>query len=186
MLDGKVIPSERPDHFMMEVWNPLGIIGVITAFNFPCAVFGWNFAISTVCGDLTIWKGASSTSLVTIATTKIVKEVFEKNNVPAGVLTTVIGPGKTVGNNMIGDKRLHLISFTGSTSIGIGVSRTVSERFGRTILELGGNNAAIIMDDADVDLAIKSSVFGAVGTCGQRCTTLRRLIIHENLYDGVV
>ena len=116
-LEGKIIPSERPNHFMMEVWNPLGLVGVITAFNFPCAVLGWNLAIAMVCGDLTVWKGASSTSLVTIATTKVIAEVLERNNVPEGVLTTIIGPGRTVGEQIINDKRLELISFTGSTSV---------------------------------------------------------------------
>ena len=117
LLEGKVLPSERKDHFMMEVWNPLGLIGVITAFNFPCAVLGWNLAIAMVCGDLTVWKGASSTSLVTIGVTNIIDEVLRNNNVPAGVLTTVIGPGRTVGEVMINDKRLELISFTGSTQV---------------------------------------------------------------------
>jgi len=186
MLEGKVIPSERAEHFMMEMWNPLGIIGVITAFNFPCAVLGWNLAIAMVCGDLTVWKGASSTSLVTIATTKVIESVLRKNNVPAGVLTTVIGPGRSVGELMISDKRLQLISFTGSTQIGKRITQQVHERFGRTILELGGNNATIVMEDADLDLALKSSVFAAVGTCGQRCTSLRRLIIQESVYDKFV
>jgi aldehyde dehydrogenase family 7 member A1 len=116
-LEGKIIPSERPNHFMMEVWNPLGLVGVITAFNFPCAVLGWNLAIAMVCGDLTVWKGASSTSLVTIATTKVIAEVLERNNLPEGVLTTIIGPGRSVGEQIINDKRLELISFTGSTSV---------------------------------------------------------------------
>jgi len=185
MIEGKIIPSERKEHFMMECWNPLGLIGVITAFNFPCAVLGWNLAIAMVCGDSTIWKGASSTCLVTLATTKIIDEVLTRNNVPEGVLTTIIGPAKGVGELLTTDKRLELISFTGSTFNGKKISRDVHERFGRTILELGGNNATIIMSDADVDLALKSSVFAAVGTCGQRCTTLRRLIIHENVYDAV-
>jgi len=186
MMEGKVIPSERKGHFMMEVWNPLGLIGVITAFNFPHAVLGWNLAIAMVCGDLTIWKGASSTSLVTLATTKVIDEVLRANNVPAGVLTTVVGPGRSVGELLINDKRLELISFTGSTQIGVRITKQVHGRFGRTILELGGNNATIIMDDGDLDLALKSSVFAAVGTCGQRCTSLRRLIIHEAVYDKVV
>lgn len=117
-LNGKVIPSERPDHFMMEQWNPLGLIGVITAFNFPNAVLGWNFAIAAICGDLTLWKGASSTSLITVATTRVIAEVLEKNNCPPGVLATVLGGGRTIGEKIINDKRLALISFTGSTSIG--------------------------------------------------------------------
>lgn len=117
MLEGKIIPSERPNHFMLEVWNPLGLIGVITAFNFPCAVLGWNLAIAMICGDLTVWKGASSTSLVTIAVTKIIAEVLERNKLPGGILTTVIGSGKTIGEVLINDKRLELISFTGSSEV---------------------------------------------------------------------
>lgn len=185
MLEGKIIPSERPQHFMMENWNPLGLIGVITAFNFPCAVLGWNLAIAMICGDLTVWKGASSTSLITIATTKIIAEVLEQNKLPEGILTTVIGSGKTIGELVINDKRLELISFTGSSQIGQRVSEIVHRRFGRTILELGGNNAVIIMDDANLELALKGCVFSAVGTCGQRCTSLRRLIIHEKHFDEV-
>jgi len=185
-LEGKVIPSERKSHLLMEVWNPLGLIGVITAFNFPCAVLGWNFAIAAICGDLTVWKGASSTSLITIAVTKLIAEVLERNKVPPGVLTMVVGPGRTIGELLNSDKRLELISFTGSTSIGKGISRKVHERFGRTILELGGNNATVIMDDADIDMAIKACVFAAVGTAGQRCTSLRRLLVHEKNYDQVV
>lgn len=122
-LSGSVIPSERPDHFMMEQWNPLGLIGVITAFNFPCAVLGWNFAIAAICGDLTLWKGASSTSLVTLATTRVIAEVLEENNVPSGVLVTVLGGGRSIGELIINDKRFELISFTGSTSIGERISK---------------------------------------------------------------
>jgi aldehyde dehydrogenase family 7 protein A1 len=184
-LEGKVIPSERPGHFMMETWNPLGLIGVITAFNFPCAVLGWNTAISMVSGDLTIWKGASSTTLVTLATTKIMVKVLSKHGFD-GVFTMVAGPGSTVGEMFINDARLNLISFTGSTEIGKRISSVVHTRFGRTILELGGNNAAIVMEDADIELALKAVTFSAVGTCGQRCTTLRRLLLHESLYDKFV
>lgn len=150
----------------MEQWNPLGLIGVITAFNFPCAVLGWNFAIAAICGDLTMWKGASTTSLITIATTRIIAEVLEKNNCPPGVLATCLGSGKTVGEALINDKRLELISFTGSTSIGKRISEIVHTRFGRTILELGGNNAVIVMEDANLELALKACAFAAVGTCG--------------------
>lgn len=184
-LSGKVIPSERDDHVILENWNPLGLIGVITAFNFPAAVLGWNTAISMVCGDLTVWKGASSTSLVTIAVTKIIVDVLEKWGFQ-GVFTMVSGPGSTVGEKLIQDERLKLISFTGSTAIGKRISGVVHSRFGRTILELGGNNALLIMDDADLNMALPSAVFAAVGTCGQRCTSLRRLIIHEKIYDEFV
>lgn len=117
MLEGKIIPSERANHYMLEMWNPLGLIGVITAFNFPCAVLGWNLAIAMICGDLTVWKGASSTSLVTIATTRIIAEVLERNKLPSGILTTVIGSGKVIGEVLINDKRLQMISFTGSSQV---------------------------------------------------------------------
>lgn len=175
-LEGRILPSERKNHLLMEVWNPLGLIGVITAFNFPCAVLGWNFGISAICGDLTLWKGASSTSLITLATTKIIAAVLEKNNCPPGVLTTVVGPGRTIGERLINDKNLELISFTGSTGIGTRISSQVHGRFGRTILELGGNNATIVMDDAELDLVIKAGLFASIGTAGQRCTTLRRMV----------
>jgi len=184
-LTGKIIPSERQSHVIMENWNPLGLIGVITAFNFPAAVFGWNTAISLVCGDLTIWKGATTTSLVSIAVTKIFVEVLEKWGFN-GVVTMVSGPGSTVGEKLISDERLKLISFTGSTGVGKRISQVVHSRFGRTILELGGNNAMIVLDDADVNMALAAAVFAAVGTCGQRCTSLRRLILHEKIYDEFV
>lgn len=184
-LGGKTLSSERDDHIILENWHPLGLIGVITAFNFPAAVLGWNTAISLVCGDLTIWKGATSTSLISIAVTDIIAKVLEKWGF-AGVFTMISGPGSTVGEKLIQDARLKLISFTGSTSVGKRISTVVHSRFGRTILELGGNNALVIMDDADLSMALQSAVFAAVGTCGQRCTSLRRLIIHEKVYDEVV
>jgi len=186
MIPGQVFPSEREDHTMIEMWNPVGIVGVITAFNFPNAVFGWNLTNSMICGNLTLWKGAESTSLITIATMKIIHEVLEKNKIPSGVVTMVLGLGKTIGEQMINDKRVNLVSFTGSTFIGQRVSRQVNDRFGKTILELGGNNAVIILEDADIKMAVQACLFAAVGTCGQRCTTLRRLMIHEKVYDQVV
>jgi aldehyde dehydrogenase family 7 protein A1 len=186
MIPGQVIPSERQNHIITEMWNPLGLIGVITAFNFPFAVFGWNATLSMICGNMTLWKPAPTTSLVTIAMMKIIDQVFQKNNLPEGVITCAIGEGPTIGETMVNDKRLSLISFTGSTAVGKRISRQVAERFGRTILELGGNNAVIIMDDADVNMAVKACLFAAAGTCGQRCTTLRRLLIHEKVYDEVV
>lgn len=185
-ISGSVIPSERPEHFMMEVWNPLGKIGIITAFNFPVAVLGWNLCLSLICGNTNIWKGASSTSLCTIATTKLIARVFARHNVPAGVLVTCQGSGATIGEKIITDPRLHLISFTGSTEIGRRCSEAVHRHFGRTILELGGNNAIIAMGDCNLDLLIRACVFAAVGTAGQRCTSLRRLIIHESIYETVV
>lgn len=184
-LSGKTLSSERDDHVILENWHPLGLIGVITAFNFPAAVLGWNTAISLVCGDLTIWKGATSTSLISIAVTDIIAKVLDKWGFN-GVFTMVSGPGATVGEKLIQDPRLKLISFTGSTGVGKRISSVVHSRFGRTILELGGNNALVVMDDADLDMAIQSAVFAAVGTCGQRCTSLRRLILHEKIYNQVV
>jgi len=183
MLEGKIFPSERPGHFMMETWNPLGIIGVITAFNFPVAVFGWNLALALIVGDPVVWKGASSTSLISLACTKICHEVFERNNVPKALVTMIVGPGSSVGEHMINDSRLRLVSFTGSTEIGRHVSEVVHKNFNRTILELGGNNAVIVMEDADLDLALRGNIFSAVGTAGQRCTSLRRLVIHSDVYD---
>lgn len=174
-LAGKVLPSERESHLIIENWNPLGLIGVITAFNFPAAVLGWNTAISMICGDLTIWKGATTTTLISIAVTKLIVKVLEKNGF-GGVFTMIAGPGATVGEKIIQDERLKLISFTGSTSVGKRISTAVHSRFGRTILELGGNNALVVLDDGDQDMALKSAVFAAVGTCGQRCTSLRRLV----------
>lgn len=167
---------------MMECWNPLGLIGVITAFNFPVAVSGWNAAIALICGNVMVWKGASSTSLCTIATGKIVGDVLKKNGW-GSVHTVCQGGGATIGERFIQDSRLQLISFTGSTEIGVRISTEVHKRFGRTILELGGNNAVIVCEDADLDLALKACTFAAVGTAGQRCTTLRRLIIHSSVYD---
>lgn len=174
-----------PGHSLLECWNPLGKIGIITAFNFPNAVLGWNLAISMICGNTNIWKCASTVSLVTIATTKIIAKVLEANGL-SGILCTVVGSGRTIGERLIQDARLNLISFTGSSEVGQHVSEVVHGRFGRTILELGGNNATVVMDDADEKLALQASLFGAVGTAGQRCTSLRRLFIHESLYDGFV
>lgn len=185
-LAGQVLPSERKGHVLLEAWNPIGTVAVITAFNFPCAVLGWNLAISMAAGNTHIWKGASSTSLVTLAVSKIIAGVLSTAGAPPGVFTVVSGPGRTVGERLINDPRAALVSFTGSSSIGKRVSEIVHSRFGRTILELGGNNAMVVMDDADMDLALRASVFGAVGTCGQRCTSLRRLLIHADVYDAFV
>lgn len=168
----------------MENWNPLGLVGIVTAFNFPVAVLGWNTAISLICGNCQIWKGASTTSLITLAVTRMIAEVLENNKLPGGICTTVIGPGRTVGELVIQDKRLSLISFTGSTSVGKHISEVVHSRFGRTILELGGNNAIVVCEDANLDLALRAVVFATIGTAGQRCTTNRRLFLHEKVYDG--
>lgn len=185
-IPGQMLPSERQDHALIEVWNPLGQIGIISAYNFPCAVHGWNTAVSLICGNTQIWKGASSVSLTTVAQTKLIAKVFEDNNLPGGIATMCQGSGATVGQRLIDDKRLNLVSFTGSTSIGKGVASSVAGRFGRTILELGGNNAVIIMNDADLKVALPSVLFAAAGTAGQRCTTLRRLLVHEDIYDKFV
>ncbi|RXI06186.1 hypothetical protein DVH24_018228 [Malus domestica] len=173
-LNGSIIPSERPDHMMFEVWNPLGIVGVITAFNFPCAVLGWNACIALVCGNCVVWKGAPTTPLVTIAVTKLIAEVLKRNNLPGAIFTAFCG-GAEIGEAIAKDTRIPLVSFTGSSKVGSKVQQIVTERFGRCLLELSGNNALIVMDDADVGLAVRSIFFAAVGTAGQRCTTCRRL-----------
>jgi aldehyde dehydrogenase family 7 protein A1 len=184
-IDGKVLNSERPGHFMMEMWNPVGNVGVITAFNFPVAVAGWNTALALICGDQILHKGAPSTSLVTVALGKIVVDTLAKHGFKS-VMTVLTGDGENLGKAMTMDDRVPLISFTGSTAVGRQVSEIVHRRFGKTILELGGNNAAIIMPDADIDIAFQGAVFSAVGTCGQRCTSLRRIFIHEDHYDTFV
>jgi len=185
MLPGIVIPSERPQHALLEQWNPVGTIGIISAFNFPVAVAGWNTAISLVCGNTQVWKGAPSTSLVSVAVTKLLQEVLEANNLPGAICSLVQGQAD-VGAAMAEDRRIGMMSFTGSTKVGRQVAETVTKRFGKHILELGGNNAIIVMDDADLNLVIPATVFGAVGTAGQRCTTTRRLVVHEDIYDNVL
>ena len=183
-IDGKVLPSERPDHWMMEVWNPIGILGLITAFNFPVAVAGWNAALALICGDLIIWKPGPTAILSAIATGKIITGVLAKHGFPN--VMTVCCDETACGEAIANDPRIPLVSFTGSTNVGRQVSADVHKRFGKTILELGGNNAQIIMPDCDFELALQGSIFGAVGTCGQRCTSLRRLFIHSDLYDKFV
>lgn len=185
MIAGSVLPSERPDHKLFEMWNPLGSVAIITAFNFPVAVYGWNAAIALVCGDSCIWKGAPTTPLTSIATTKLVASVLQANNLPASVSTLVTG-GADIGEAMATDKKIPLVSFTGSTPVGKQVALKVQERFGRSILELGGNNAIIVCEDADMKLVIPSVLFACVGTAGQRCTTTRRLFLHESVHDQVV
>ena len=185
MLYGKTMHSERPDHRMYEQWHPLGAIGVISAFNFPVAVWAWNAFIAAICGDTTIWKPSSSTPLCAIAIQNICNEVMERNGY-TGIFSSVIGRGSIVGEKMLNDNRLPMISFTGSTEMGRHVSTTVSKRFGKTILELGGNNAIIIDETANLDLAIPAVAFGAVGTAGQRCTSTRRIFIHESIQDTFI
>lgn len=182
-LYGLTIASERPSHRMMEQWHPLGVVGVITAFNFPVAVWAWNCALAAVCGDSTIWKPSSQTPLCAIATIKIAEKVCRANGVDPAVFTLVIGDGPTVGERLLNDHRIPLISATGSSKMGVRVAEAVGKRFGRTILELGGNNAIIVAPSASLDLAMRAILFGAVGTAGQRCTTTRRLVVHETIYE---
>ncbi|NCI50774.1 aldehyde dehydrogenase family protein [Sediminibacterium roseum] len=182
-LYGLTMHSERPAHRMYEQWHPLGVVGIISAFNFPVAVWAWNSALSWVCGNVTVWKPSEKTPLCGIAVQTIIAGVFEKNNVPEGVNVLVQG-GREVGEWISHDTRIPLVSATGSTRMGKALSAVVAARLGRSILELGGNNAIIISKNADLDMALIGSVFGAVGTAGQRCTTTRRLIIHEDVYDA--
>ncbi|GFO10080.1 aldehyde dehydrogenase 7 family, member a1 [Plakobranchus ocellatus] len=185
MFAGHVFPSERKGHLLLEQWNPLGVVGVITAFNFPCAVYGWNSALALVCGNAMLWKGAPSTPLVSVAMTKIISEVLDRNNVPGGVCSLVSG-GADIGTLMAKDERVKLLSFTGSTPVGHKVSMMVQERFGKFLLELGGNNALLVNEDADIEMVVRSAVFACAGTAGQRCTTTRRLILHEKVHDQIV
>jgi len=179
-LYGLTLASERPAHRMMEQWHPLGVIGVITAFNFPVAVWSWNSAIATVCGDPVVWKPAGSTPLCAVAVQHIANRVMADHHV-RGILNLVVGSGSTIGDRMLNDHHLALISFTGSTAIGQHVAEAVARRFGRTILELGGNNAVIVTEEANLDLATRAILFGAVGTAGQRCTSTRRVIVHKSI-----
>ncbi len=181
-LHGLTMHSERPKHRMYEQWHPLGITGIISAFNFPVAVWSWNAALAWICGNTTIWKPSEKTPLCAVAVQNIVSEVFQKNQVPEGVNCLIQG-AREVGEWMSHDNRIPLISATGSTRMGKIVAATVAARLGKTILELGGNNAIIISKEADLDMALIGCVFGAVGTAGQRCTTTRRLIIHESVYE---
>ena len=185
MLYGKTMHSERPEHRMYEQWHPIGPVGVISAFNFPVAVWSWNAFIAAICGNTTIWKPSSQTPLCGIAVQNICNEVLKVNDAP-DVFSMVIGGGSTVGETMIKDKSIPLISFTGSTNMGRHVSEVVSSRFGKTILELGGNNCIIVDESADLDMAVPAIVFGAVGTAGQRCTSTRRIIVHESIYDNLL
>ncbi len=185
-LSGPTLQSERPRHRMMEQWHPLGVVGIITAFNFPVAVWAWNTALAWICGDSCLWKPSSKTPLCAIACQNIVNEVFEANGLPQGISCVTIGRGATIGERLINDKNVPLISATGSTRMGQRIGGVVGARLGRTILELGGNNAIIISDKADLKGALASAFFGAVGTAGQRCTSTRRLIIQEKVYNSFV
>jgi len=183
-LHGFTMHSERPQHRMYEQYHPLGIVAVISAFNFPVAVWAWNAMIALICGDTVIWKPSEKTPYTAIACHKIIENVLKEAKVPEGVLNLVIGDKET-GQQLAKDPRIPLVSATGSTKMGKEVAKTVSSRLGKTILELGGNNAVIITENADLKLAIPAVVFGSVGTAGQRCTSTRRLIIHESKYEEV-
>lgn len=183
-LHGLTMHSERPGHRMYEQYHPLGITGIISAFNFPVAVWSWNAMLAWVCGDVCVWKPSEKTPLCSIACQHIVSEVFSRNNIPEGVSCVITG-GRDVGEWIAADTRIPLISATGSTRMGKAVGAAVGARLGRSLLELGGNNAIIISKEADLDIAILGALFGAVGTAGQRCTTTRRLIIHEEIYEIV-
>lgn len=185
MLYGFTMHSERPNHKMMDQYHPLGIVGVISAFNFPVAVWAWNAMLAAVCGDVIIWKPSSKVPLCAIACHKVIQKVLTENNVPEGVFNLIIAKSSVMGDNFIEDKRVPLISVTGSTAIGKRVAEKVGARLGRTIAELGGNNAIVVAPSADLDMAIPAIVFGSVGTAGQRCTSTRRLIIHKSIYNDV-
>ncbi|MFQ5788846.1 MAG: aldehyde dehydrogenase family protein [Acidobacteriota bacterium] len=179
-LYGLTMQSERPQHRMYEQWHPLGVVGVITAFNFPMAVWSWNAAIASVCGDPTVWKPSSDTPLTAVAVQHVANRIMADHGL-RGIFSLLIGSGRDVGERLLNDSRVPLVSFTGSTKVGRRVSETVARRLGHTILELGGNNAIIVTEDADLDLATRAIVFGAVGTAGQRCTSTRRIIAHKDI-----
>ncbi len=184
MLYGKTMTSEREHHRLFEQWHPLGPVGVLTAFNFPVAVYSWNTMIAAVCGDVVIWKPSEKAPLCGLAVQHLVQRVLKRNNLPEGIFNLVTGD-RQVGEFMTKDRRIPLISATGSVRMGQEVAKTVGSRLGRTILELGGNNAIVISKDADLDMAIRATVFAAIGTAGQRCTTCRRLIVHDSVFDQV-
>ncbi|MBX3738326.1 MAG: aldehyde dehydrogenase family protein [Candidatus Didemnitutus sp.] len=185
-LFGLTIASERPGHHMRETWHPLGVVGIISAFNFPVAVWCWNSALAAACGDATIWKPSEKTPLTAIACIKIAEKVCRANGIDPAIFALVIGDGPSIGELMTNDRRVPLVSATGSTRMGKRVGEVVAKRFGRTILELGGNNAIIVAPSADLKLAKRAILFGAVGTAGQRCTTTRRIIVHESIKEEFV
>jgi len=185
-LYGLTMQSERPDHRMFEQWHPLGVVGVISAFNFPVAVWSWNAALAAVCGDSTVWKPASKTPLTAIAVTKIAQRVCEENDVDPAIFSLIVGKGSSIGDRLLHDRRIPLVSCTGSCEVGYHVAQVVGQRLGRTILELGGNNAIIVTPSANMDLVLPAILFGAVGTAGQRCTSTRRIIVHESIREELV
>ncbi len=185
MLYGKAMHSERPDHRMFEQWHPLGVVGVISAYNFPVAVWSWNAFIAAICGNTVVWNPSPKTPLCALAIQEICDRVTKEHDFPL-VFTSVVSKSVEVSKALVADKRVALLSFTGSTAVGREVGARVAERFGKSLLELGGNNAAIIDESADLKLAIPAVVFGAVGTAGQRCTSLRRLLVHKSIYQEVI
>ncbi len=185
-LYGLTMHSERPLHRMYEQWHPLGVVGVISAFNFPVAVWSWNCALATACGNATLWKPSSKTPLTAIACTKIAERVCNETGVDPAIFSLVIGRGSTIGEQLIKDARIPLVSATGSCKMGHRIGGVVGERLGRTILELGGNNAIIVTPEADLEIAVRGILFGAVGTAGQRCTSTRRIIVHDSIRDQLV
>ena len=185
MLYGLTIQSERPSHRLMEQWHPLGVVAVISAFNFPVAVWSWNATLAAVCGDATVWKASEKTPLTAIAVTKIAERVCRETGADPAIFTLLMGDRKTVGQRLSADRRIPLISATGSVQMGLHVAQTVHGRLGKTIMELGGNNALIVAPSADLEMATQSIFFGAVGTAGQRCTSTRRVILHESVADKV-
>jgi aldehyde dehydrogenase (NAD+) len=185
-LYGLTLASERPDHHMREQWHPLGVVGIISAFNFPVAVWSWNAALAAVCGDSCVWKPSERTPLTAVAVTRIAAEVCRENGVDPAIFSLAVGDGPTIGERMIHDRRVPLVSATGSTRMGRRVGEVVNGRLGRTILELGGNNAIIVTPHANLDLTLPAILFGSVGTAGQRCTSTRRIIVHASVKDALV
>src|SRR3989440_3403774 len=185
MLYGLTIQSERPSHRLMEQWHPLGVIAVISAFNFPVAVWSWNAALAAVCGDATVWKPSEKTPLTAIAVTKICERVCRETGADPAIFSLLIGDRKTVGQKLADEPRIPLVAATGSVNMGLHVAQTVHGRLGKTIMELGGNNALVVAPSADIDMATQSIFFGAVGTAGQRCTSTRRVIVHESIASKV-
>lgn len=183
-LYGLAMHSERPMHRMGEQYHPLGVVGIISAFNFPVAVWAWNSMLAAICGDTSVWKPSEKTPLTAIACMNIIQAVLQRNNLPEGIFGLIVGD-REIGEAMANDKRVALVSATGSTRMGRSVGEAVAKRLGKSLLELGGNNAIIITPNANLDLALPAVLFGSVGTCGQRCTTTRRLIIHESMYERV-
>ncbi len=184
-LYGFTMQSERPNHRMYDQYHPLGIVATISAFNFPVAVWSWNAMIAAVCGDVNLWKPASKVPLTAIAVQNILADVLKENKLPEGIFSLIVGSGRTIGEKMVNDKRIPLLSLTGSTEVGRRAAQIIAGRLGKYILELGGNNAIILTPESDLKIAMPAIVFGAVGTAGQRCTSTRRLIIHESIYDKV-